>query len=136
MRKLLLLLFFSGVFTCVVNAQKNSHSAASEKNKDWNLPPGFVLNAKTNTQIDYSFKIYEPIINEEDSAGRNFLRDFSEEDIADMKKNWAEAYRYYMAAEQFYKNLSTSIKSRFTIEELWYIYMFDQKLKNQLLTVK
>jgi hypothetical protein len=137
MRKLLLLLFIIGVCSINSYAQKKSSANASGNNKNWNLPPDAIVHPKANTSIDYSFKLNEFILNESEKAAQNdFGKDMTEENFESMRKDHPEAFKYYKEAEGFYKSLSNKVKAAYTGEELWYIYMFDQNLKNRLPSIR
>jgi hypothetical protein len=101
-----------------------------------NIPPGSVMPIKFEF-IDYSYKLDNVSSTKLNSLEeKNFLEEFSEEDLIEMKLHHSDRYEYFMKANDFYNSLSNNVKATFTIKELWYIYSFDQQLKNKLITVK
>lgn len=86
--------------------------------------------------VDYSYKInnlqpVSTIVSEQ-----NFLQDISNEELEKMKTDEPNVYEYYMKANQFFKSLSPSVKSTFTVKELWYIYTYDINLTKRLRDIK
>ena len=53
-----------------------------------------------------------------------------------MKTESPESYVYYIKADEYYKKLSPKVKAVFSVDDLWNIYMFNQKLKVQLADIK
>ena len=106
----------------------------SQDIKDFNLPPGAAFAPKLYQEIDYSFKLNDESLNE--PIERNYLLKFSETQLEEIKNKDLTTYNYYNTANNYFNNLSKSVKRKFTVKELWYIYIYDQKLKNKLLTVK
>jgi hypothetical protein len=97
-----------------------------------NLPPGSAMPIKFEF-IDYSYKLDNVSSTKLNSLEeKNFLEEFSEQDLIEMKLNSVEKYQYYMKAKLYYNNLSNKIKTLYTVNELWYIYMFDFKLTNKI----
>lgn len=120
-------------FSCFAGMAQTDES----EKRVFNLPPDFGLAEKTNTNIDYSYKLAE--IPKEDPLNfksSDFLRNAPQEKLAYYKQNEPQKLQYFTDAKAFYDNLSSKVKVVFTIEELWYIYYFDQKLKNTLQAVK
>ena len=102
-----------------------------------NIPPGSKLKTKTNTEIDYSYKIQEipntvPINFEVD----DFFKSYDKEELKEQESKSKDTKDYYTKASSFYSSLSNRVKSTFTVEELWYIYQFDQSLVNKLQNIK
>lgn len=117
-----------------VSQEAETTSANRITNQDYNLPPGTVIMPKSDLTIDYSYLLSEI---EEASATSNyvraqFIKEFTEQDWVNMEANNPDEYAYYTAAKTFYDNLSPKVKVILSTEELWYIYMFDQRLKSQL----
>jgi hypothetical protein len=113
--------FFSGVIVYAQNEQL------------FNLPPGAVLHPKANTSIDYSYKLNELSDETKPIENINFLKQFSQNEIEEMEKEFPEGYAYYKEAEKYFNKLSSRVINIFTVEELWYIYQFDLSLKEKLL---
>lgn len=103
---------------------------------DYNLPPGAVLNQKPNI-IDLSYKLdgLRSKVSYSDSDLK-VIKDFSKQELESLKTASPEYYTYYNAGLSFMNGLSARIKSIYTINELWYIFAFDQKLKTRLSTAK
>jgi hypothetical protein len=106
----------------------------SQDIKDFNMPPNTVFEAKLFKKIDYSYKLNDESLNE--PIEKNYLLKFSETQLEEIKSKDLIIYNYYNTANNYFNNLTKSVKRKFTVKELWYIYMYDQKLKNKLLTVK
>jgi hypothetical protein len=102
--------------------------------KDFNMPPNTSFAPKLFQKIDYSYKLNDASINE--PIERNYLLKFSEIQLEEIKSKDLVTYNYYSTANNYFNSLSNFVKRKFTVKELWYIYIYDQKLKNKLLTVK
>lgn len=132
MKKICLsVLFLSFLFSISLVGQ---NSAAAKK---YNIPPGSVLKPKSDQIIDYSYKLNE-LPNEEPKNPTycDFLKDWTSEDLDIIKDKEPETFSYYMKAQAYYKSLSNKVKVTFTYDELWYIYKYDDQLKNRLTTIK
>ena len=74
-----------------------------------NLPPGSAMPIKFEF-IDYSYKLDNVSSSKLNSLEeKNFLEEFSEQDLIEMKLNSIEKYQYYMKANLYYNNLSKNI---------------------------
>lgn len=126
----LVLIFFSDVAL----AQSNSEKENQEK---FNLPPGTRLHPKAKI-YDLSFKLNRSTTENVSYAQSDlkFLKELSEIEIENQKIENPEYYAYYKAGKDYINALSEKIKHIYTETELWYIYAFDQKLKNKLITIK
>jgi len=113
------------------DSQKNTYSDNSTES--FNLPPGAVFNPKTYIEIDYreqlQFSKYDQ------SVDKNYLQEFSDTEIVNMKENYPNDYKYYSNALKYFNSLPVKVKKTFTVDELWYIYKFDQRLKKTLQTI-
>lgn len=123
---------FSFIFMLLFYATMLGQQKLNSSDK-FNLPPGAVFNPKTYSQIDYSEKLYSS--NNKESLNKNYLHEFSPKEIEEMKVKYPKDYVYYNDALNYFNSLSDKVKKTFTVDELWYIYIFDQKLKNTLTTV-
>lgn len=103
---------------------------------EFNLPPGAVLNQKP-VIIDLSYKLdhKSSAVSYQDSDLK-VLKDFSAQDLEFLKTTSPAYYKYYNEGLSFINGLSPKIKSTYTSNELWYIFAFDQKLKNRISTIK
>ena len=111
----------------------------SQNNQEFNLPPGSVINKKAETNKDFSAKLNLVMSgNFENSKAveGNFLNQYTASEIEAMMTESPESYSYYKKADEFYKKLSPRVKAVFTVDDLWNIYMFNQKLKSQLAEIK
>lgn len=111
-----------------------SFNVKAQETQRYNLPPGAVSNLKTTEVIDYSFKLRKNLRNNNQNNS-NFLSNYSKNDLETMSQNNPEAYKYFMTANEYYNNLSENVKKIYTIDELWYIYIYDQNLKESLKTL-
>lgn len=103
---------------------------------NFNLPPGFKFKSKFEF-IDYSGKFLDvATASKAIVSSQSFLKNFSSDDLSEMKLNCPEKYRYYMDANTVYENLSPRVKNVFTVDELWFIYMFDVELAKKLRSIK
>lgn len=124
-------LLFLITFLCFnfINAQDSNISK-------YNLPPGCVLKQKVNF-FDLSHKL------EGTSSSQNYtqsdlliMKDIPLNEIENYKNIDIEYYNYYKNGISFFEGLSNKVKNIYTMDELWYIYVFDQNLKNKLSTIK
>jgi hypothetical protein len=129
MKQFLLIFLMASGFACF------SQNTVDDLKKI-NLPPGTILSPKFEF-IDYSYKLNYISSNTSGNGGnKNFLQEFSEVDLTEIKDNTPEKYQYYLKAQDFYNDLANNVKSLYTIEELWYIYMYDVELTNKLRAIK
>ena len=101
---------------------------------DFNLPPGAKIMAKKFEYVDYSYKLNSAYSNE--SVNKNYLFKFTDEEFNNLKNKNNQAYLYYQNANSYFISLSDKVKKAFTVEELWYIYIYDTNLKNKLSNIK
>lgn len=101
----------------------------------YNIPPGDVVVKKLKI-IDYSYKLNDIKKSGDSLISSTFLSDKPEVNLEELKKLDVKRYDYYAKAETYYQSLSIAVKTTFSLEELWHIYMFDAKLKESLLLVK
>jgi hypothetical protein len=111
-----------------------SQSNKIEGFESFNLPPKAVFVAKKYKKVDYSVNLSNPKINE--PIDKKFLKNISEESLESIKDIDIDSYNYYKDLKGFYNSLSNNVKRKFTAEQLLYVYTYDQKLKNKLLTIK
>jgi hypothetical protein len=116
-------------------AQDNSRSG-SNRLEEFNLPPGAVLHKKTKI-YDLSYKLKGGTSDKHYvQSDLKILKNISEEELIATKDKNPKYYQYYITGRDFINSLSQKVKSLYTNDELWYIYVFDQKLKQQLTTIK
>lgn len=126
---------FLSSFFFIINSLLFSQNLSQHNSGTLNLPPGGKMPLKFE-YVDYSYKLnnlqpVSTIVSEQ-----NFLQDISNEELEKMKTNEPNVYEYYMKADQFFKSLSPSVKSTFTVKELWYIYTYDINLTKRLRDIK
>ncbi len=129
MKKTTLLIFIA--FLCL-----NFVKAQESKTSNYNLPPGCVLKQKVKF-YDLSYKLDRKV------SSHNFsdsdllvVKDISSNQLDEFKNTDPEYYNYYIKGLSFFESLSNKVKQTYNSTELWYIYVFDQDLKNRLLTIK
>ena len=129
MRKILSLLLVLLALS-QINAQKSSEN-------NFNLPPGFVFGKKGFIYYDLSYKIDNKMknLNYED-VDLKVAKSFTESELEEIKKTDIITFNYYNMANEYFNRLSSKVRNLYTKNELWYIYVFDQKLKDRLLKVK
>ena len=110
---------------------------ATGQNEKNNIPPGSELKSKADINIDYSYKIQEiPSDVASNFIAEDFFKNFDKQDLESQENSSKEIEEYYNSARKYYSNLSNRVKSTYTIEELWYIFQFDQKLTTKLQNIK
>ncbi len=129
MKKTTLLIFIA--FLCL-----NFVKAQESKTSNYNLPPGCVLKQKVKF-YDLSYKLDRKV------SSHNFsdsdllvVKDIPSNQLDEFKNTDPEYYNYYIKGLSFFESLSNKVKQTYNNTELWYIYVFDQDLKNRLLTIK
>ena len=98
--------------------------------KEINLPPDAVFRSRNFKYIDYSEKLSTVTT---ESLKKDFMSNFSKEDIHNFKTKYQGEYAYYQEALAYFDKLSDRVKKALSTKELWYIYIYDQELKNKLL---
>ncbi|NQY31235.1 MAG: hypothetical protein HRT69_17435 [Flavobacteriaceae bacterium] len=117
------------LFVCATAAAQQT-GKFTYQGKEVNLPPDAVFRPKFFKFIDYSEKLNT--VNNQ-SVNKNFMAEFSEEDIQKFETIYQEDYTYYQEAVTYFNKLSDKVNRALTVKQLWYIYMYDQELKNKLL---
>jgi len=120
---------FFALFVCVATFAQQTGKFTYE-GKEFNLPPDAVFRPKHFKFIDHSEKL-SSVTNQ--SLKKDFMYDFSQEDIHNFKTKYQDEYAYYQEALAYFDKLSDKVNRALTVKELWYIYIFDQELKNKLL---
>lgn len=121
------LLLFTTLLLCLMGFSQS---------ENYNLPPGAKLKTKANVEEDYSYKLNNLSNPPKDFSEPDFFIEFNKEDLEEKMSIDNEYKSYIDEATSFYKDLSMVVKYNFTPSELWYIYQFDQKLKNRLEEIK
>lgn len=108
----------------------------NEAESQYNLPPGTVLKQKI-LLVDLSYKLTGEVSYQEYSeSDLNVIKELSKEEFENLKNIDIEYYNYYTKGLSFFKGLSDKVKKIYSEKELWYIYVFDQKLKEKLVMIK
>jgi len=120
------------IFTLFVCATATAQQTGkfTYQGKEINLPPDAVFRPKFFKFIDHSEKL-NSVSNQ--ALKKDFMAEYSEEDIKHYKTTNPTDYAYYQEAIAYFNKLSDKVNRAFTVKELWYIYMYDQELKNNLL---
>ncbi|PHS05525.1 MAG: hypothetical protein COA88_12125 [Kordia sp.] len=120
------------IFTLFVCATATAQQTGkfTYQGKEVNLPPDAVFRSRNFKFIDYSEKLSTVAT---ESLTKDFMSDFSKEDIHNFKTKYQDEYAYYQEALAYFVKLSDRVNKSLTVKELWYIYIYDQELKNKLL---
>lgn len=126
------------VLLCLFFSSNSSGQTVVEKNnRKFNLPPGAFLKKKFEINIDLSYKLNggTSTMNYKDSDLK-IAKNLTDEELQSLKDADPINYNYYTTANAFFNSLSQKVKSIYNKTDLWYIYVFDQDLKDKLLTIK
>ena len=141
--KTFFILVITAIFSFSATAQNEIEKPISNQSEydiyiaSFNLPPVAGYYAKNVNLINYSFMLEQiPTVNPEKFKNDDFLKVYSQEKLDYWKSNEPIIYQYYATAKNFYDNLSSKVKSVLSVEVLWHIYIYDQKLKNKLEAIK
>lgn len=136
MKTTLLLILLLFIPSCMI-AQSKISDKNSAREANYNLPPGIVFEKKFSTTIDLSYKLNGGVaaVGYQDSELK-FGKVFLNNDLEAIKVIDPVNYNYYTTANSYFNSLSPKVKNLYTANELFYIYVFDQKLKNKLSTIK
>ncbi len=120
------------IFTLFVCATATAQQTGkfTYQGKEINLPPDAVFRPSYFKFQDHSEKL-NTVTNQ--SLDKNFMSDFSKVDIQNFKTIYKGEYAYYQEALVYFDKLSDKVNKAFSTKELWYIYIYDQELKNKLL---
>jgi len=120
------------IFTLFVCATATAQQTGKfiHEGKEFNLPPDAVFRPRNFKFIDYSEKLNTVT---SQSLDKDFMSDFSKEDIHNFKTKYQDEYAYYQEAQAYFDKLSDRVNKALSTKELWYVYIYDQKLKNKLL---
>lgn len=113
-----------------------SGSFCFSQSSNYLIPPGASISPKTDLNKDYSTRLGEMVNPTGEQLIVNFLQDFSSNELKEMEIEAPAKFNYYNSASLALTSLSDKVKYNFTIDELWYIYMFDQRLFDQLNKIK
>ncbi|WP_288983244.1 hypothetical protein [uncultured Flavobacterium sp.] len=124
-------------FTSNLYSQNVDNKSNDDHSTSYNLPPGLVFGKKFVKTYDLSYKIEDSkkLVEYKDSE-LQLAKQISKEDLESLKESDVDNYNYYSIAFKYFDSLSERVKNIYTKNELWYIYIFDQELKNKLLTIK
>ncbi len=139
MKNLLIATVFSMlcVLFCDHSYGQNTERTINDSSSGYNIPPGVVFSKKFITTLDLSYKL-EGVSNLQSYHDNDLKigKNLSNDQLESLKEIDPQNYKYYTTANNYFESLSKKIKEMYTKNELMYIYVFDQNLKNKLLTVK
>lgn len=137
MKNLLSIFFLFCFFSPLCSFGQTNVNEKSSMEKNHNLPPGIVFGKKFITTIDLSYKLNGGVANVSyQDSELKFGKVFLNNDLETIKETDPVNYNYYTTANNYFNSLSQKVKSLYTKNELFYVYVFDQKLKNQLSAIK
>ena len=99
---------------------------------DYNLPPGYRV-VHNQVIFDLSGKLDNSMEKDIPAEKLRILKNISE---AELQNTSAEYQDYVRNGNSFIQSLSSKVKGIYTEVELWYIYAFDKKLKEKLISIK
>jgi hypothetical protein len=126
--------YFFGQLTIVFFAMLFFASISSCWSQNiYNLPPGESVPSDF-VYVDYSYKLDQISISNEviNIQNENFPSFITRQELERMKLEEFDMFKYYVEAFMFYEKLSNHAKVLFSIDELWYIYKYDLRLKDLL----
>jgi len=139
MKKLLITTVFTilcVLFCCDSYGQK-AEKSSNNSFSSYNIPPGVVFSKKFVTTLDLSYKLNGGVNKQHyNDSELRVGKNLTNEQLESLKEIDKVNYEYYTIANTYFDSLSKRIKEMYTKNELWYIYVFDQNLKNKLLTIK
>jgi len=109
-----------------------TYSQTDVSGSQFNLPPGAKFSIKQYKKIDYSYKLSQ---NLNLPIEKKFLK-FTNQELLLLKNKDVKSHNYYIDAKDYFNCLSNKVKKSFTVNELWYIYIYDQELKKNLTLIK
>ena len=125
------------VLFCGHSYGQNTERATDNSLSNYNLPPGVVFSKKFITTLDLSYKLNgSPNKQDYNDSELRVGKKISKEQLESLKEIDVVNYKYYTTANAYFDSLSKKIKEMYTVNELWYIYVFDQNLKNKLINIK
>lgn len=128
---------FLWLLFCGPSYGQNFERKESSNFQNYNIPPGIVFPMKFDTTLDLSYKLNGTInLKTYKDSELRVGKVLSPEQLESLKEIDIENYQYYTTANLYFEKLSLKVTNLYTKNELWYIYIFDQNLKNNLLTIK
>lgn len=109
------------VFTTFILAQESGY----------NLPPGYSL-MPDQTVFNLSKKLDDSLAKDIPVERLKVLKDITE---SQLKETSVEYQEYVKKGQLYIDSLSKKVRNLFNDTELWYIYAFDQDLKEKLLNI-
>lgn len=139
MKKLLIIKVtaFMWLLFCTQSYGQNFEKKENNLTQNYNIPPGFVFTMKFDTTLDLSYKLNgNANLKSYNDSEIRVGKILSPEQLESLKGIDIANYEYYSSANLYFDTLSEKVKELYTKNELWYIYVFDQNLKNKLITIK
>ena len=125
--RLKLLIFFMSL--CLVH----SYGQSLKSSNQFRLPPDVKLKNKITKIVNLSYKIDKgEIPSDYENIKNSYDKRFDLENIEKYKSN-AEMYAYLKQASSFFERIPSKYRELYNDMELWYIYIYDDKLANRLI---
>lgn len=125
--RLKLLIFFMSL--CLVH----SYGQSLKSSNQFRLPPDVKLKNKITKIVNLSYKIDKgEIPSDYENIKNSYDKRFDLENIEKYKSN-AAMYAYLKQASSFFKKIPSKYRALYNDMELWYIYIYDDKLANRLI---
>lgn len=122
---------------CAQSYGQNFEKKENNLTENYNIPPGVVFSMKFDTALDLSYKLNgNANLKSYNDSEIRVGKILSPEQLESLKGIDIANYEYYSSANLYFDTLSEKVKELYTKNELWYIYVFDQNLKNKLTTIK
>lgn len=110
--------------------------AQTDTTSEFDIPPGAVVSKKIDLDKDFSGKLnelkYQNYANDSLKVNAKFIKDLTAKDWKNLEEKNPDEFEYYQRALSFYENLNPKVKHVFNTEELWFIYMFRQDIKEKI----
>lgn len=126
-------LYFSLVLLLLVSFSMNAQFHVKETL--FRLPPNVVLKTKYPNIVDMAYKLQGSSVPEDiENIRNNYPQQYNLEALENYSKQLS-LYNYLKEVKQYFNSLPQKVKQLYSTEELWYIYIYDLKLANHLLTL-
>ena len=115
----------------------NISAQADTEGNNYDLPPGAVIKPKADLNRDLSGKInelrFKSISSDDLEINAEFIKaDLTNEDWERLKVTNPDEFDYYQRALEYYEALSPKVKTILNTDELWHLYMFDLKTREEI----
>lgn len=121
---------------CYSQDVQNSESNDLVIESNYDIAPGTKLQSKFNTNVDYS-SLMEKIDYSIDSYPKfDFFESYSEEGMIELESSNQDYQNYIQRLKNYYDSLSPRVKAVYSFKTIWYVFSYDQELKNKLISIK